>query len=469
MKHKLFRIAVALILVVVLIVSWSPIRARAMAGGGVIGGASAAGLALSPGMVGLLLLAAFGVYYAYNDATTETLGYDLEELLEAEVTNAQLSTQQSAEYAAALTSWWESAKAGAIDLVSAPAWIQDVITGWAVGYLDGSSLVLGSDSSYSGFTGNYTYEHRYTNSLYPSLTYKFSYEVIPSVSPVYLQVFCKTNSHYCYFFSASDFKVSRLTASIVTVNGQKIFYIGKNHGGSNYIAGLTEACSVVSTIPTINDLKSSFADVLVNGLPTVPVAPDLITGGISDQLSNGIGMDVIGIPDIVIPGPDVLPVNPSEGQTTAQAVTDYLMAALIAGEITWEQYWQLIGVYNPAIGSSIPTVGTVDPVTGTITNTEISTGTVVTPSAITDYSVDLTSFFPFCLPFDIYAFFELLAADPEAPHLEFDIPFPYMVEPWHLVIDLSAWDSVAELARRLELLAFIIGLCVFTREKFLRS
>lgn len=467
MKHRMIRILTAVVLICALLVSWSPIRARAMAGGGVIGGASAVGLALSPGMVGLLLLAAFGVYYMVDNA--DAIGRSLEVVLEAEATNTELSLAAQAEYAAALTSWWESAKAGAIDLVSAPTWIQDVITGWAGGYLDGSSLVLGSDSSYSVFTGNYTYEHRYTNSLYPSLNYKFSYEVIPSVSPVYLQVFCKTNSHYCYFFSASDFKVSYMTASTVTVNGQKIFYIGKNHAGSNYIAGLTEACSVVSTIPTINDLKSSFADVLVNGLPTVPIAPDLITGGISDQFSSGVGMDVIGLPDIVIPGPDVLPVNPSEGQTTAQAVTDYLMAALIAGEITWEQYWQLIGVYNPAIGSSVPTVGTVDPVTGTITNTEISTGTVVTPSAITDYSIDLTSFFPFCLPFDIYAFFELLAADPETPHLEFDIELPFMQEPWHVVIDLSAWDSTALLARRLELLAFIIGLCVFTREKFLRS
>ena len=34
-----------------------------MAGGGVIGGASAAGLALSPGMAAILLLATFGVYY----------------------------------------------------------------------------------------------------------------------------------------------------------------------------------------------------------------------------------------------------------------------------------------------------------------------------------------------------------------------------------------------------------------------
>lgn len=96
-------------------------------------------------------------------------------------------------------------------------------------------------------------------------------------------------------------------------------------------------------------------------------------------------------------------------------------------------------------------------------------GTNAPSEDIAKFGVDLTSFFPFCLPFDIYAFFELLAAEPETPHLEFDIELPFMQEPWHVDIDLSAWDSTALLARRLELLAFIIGLCVFTREKFLRS
>ena len=195
----------------------------------------------------------------------------------------------------------------------------------------------------------------------------------------------------------------------------------------------------------------------------VALYPVVITGGFSDQLSSGVGMDVIGLPDIVIPGPDVLPVNPSEGQTTAQAVTDYLMAALIAGEITWEQYWQLIGVYNPAIGSSVPTVGTVDPVTGTITNTEISTGTVVTPSAIVDYQMDLKKFFPFCIPFDLYDFFTCLNADPVAPVIEWVIPLPgggtYPLE-----IDLSAFDGVAQLLRRLQLLLFCVGLAFKTRD-----
>lgn len=88
---------------------------------------------------------------------------------------------------------------------------------------------------------------------------------------------------------------------------------------------------------------------------------------------------------------------------------------------------------------------------------------------LSTYAVELTSFFPFCVPWDIYNFFALFLAEPEAPCLEFDIDFPYMNEPWHIVIDLSAWDTVATVLRTLELVLFIVGLAMVTREKFLRG
>ena len=88
---------------------------------------------------------------------------------------------------------------------------------------------------------------------------------------------------------------------------------------------------------------------------------------------------------------------------------------------------------------------------------------------INDFTFPLKDFFPFCIPWDIYNMFTLFLTEPQAPHLEFDIEFPYMEEPWHLVIDLSAWDSVAQILRSLELIGFCVGLGLFTREKFLRG
>ena len=443
-----------LFLVLVLLLSWSPIRVQAMAGGGVIGGASA-GLALSPGMVGLLLLGAFGVYYLADNE--DAIGRSLEIVLEAEATNTELSLAAQAEYAAALTSWWESAKAGSIDLVSAPAWLQDVITGWAGSFIDGSTVITGVDPSCGVVSDSVLY---HTGRVF---------HVVDASSPVFYQFYCTERKHSVFFFSNSKFSAGTALNSLYVAkiaSGSNIYYHEAAYSTLNGSMSFGPECNVVDTIPKVSSIQDTFSDMLSNGLPTVPIYPEVITGGISDQLSNGIGMDVIGLPDIVIPGPDVLPVKPSEGQTTAQAVTDYLMAALIAGDITWEQYWQLIGVYNPAIGSSVPTVGTVDPVTGTITNTEISTGVVVTPSPITNFHVDLTSFFPFCIPFDFYEFIRILCAEPEAPVFHWEVQ-DLSGNVYSVDVDLSPWNPHAQLFRDAQCLLFIIGLLMLTR-KFIK-
>ena len=69
----------------------------------------------------------------------------------------------------------------------------------------------------------------------------------------------------------------------------------------------------------------------------------------------------------------------------------------------------------------------------------------------------------FCIPFDIYDFFNLLAADPVTPSFSWDLPLPgggtHTME-----IDLSAFDGVAAICRKLMALAFLIGLAVKTRD-----
>ena len=445
-----------------------------MAGGGVIGGASAAGLALSPGMVGLLLLAAFGVYYIADNA--DAIGRSLEVVLEAEATNTELSLAAQAEYAAALTSWWESAKAGAIDLVSAPEWIADVITGWVQGFFDGGSITQVPVSA-SGYPA-------------PSLGAQYAAGTYVALGPnaadfVYLPVSSGLISYYKWNYAGTQFTSSYIaystsgnafyTQSVIISGVRYYFRNGVVINATNNDAAALYAsmqpymayCFFQTDSTTPKDILAGYLGGTIDASDVgEDVYPSVITGGISDQLSSGIGMDVIGLPDIVIPGPDVLPVNPSEGQTTAQAVTDYLMAALIAGEITWEQYWQLIGVYNPAIGSSVPTVGTVDPVTGTITNTEISTGVVVTPSPIQNFHLDLTSFFPFCIPFDLFEFIRILCAEPEAPVFYWEVQ-DLAGNVYGVDVDLSPWNSHAQLFRDAQCLLFIIGLLMLTR-KFIK-
>lgn len=85
------------------------------------------------------------------------------------------------------------------------------------------------------------------------------------------------------------------------------------------------------------------------------------------------------------------------------------------------------------------------------------------------YAISLTDFFPFCIPFDIYEFLSVLSAAPEAPVFHWEIPVPQLGRTFDIDVDLSPWDPVAAVFRTFELLAFIVGLGMITREKFLRS
>ena len=81
-------------------------------------------------------------------------------------------------------------------------------------------------------------------------------------------------------------------------------------------------------------------------------------------------------------------------------------------------------------------------------------------------SVDLTQFFPFCIPFDLFEFFKLLYAEPVAPVLYWEMA-DFAGQTYSITIDLSEWDSVAQLFRRLQLFLFICGLAAASR-KFIK-
>lgn len=84
-------------------------------------------------------------------------------------------------------------------------------------------------------------------------------------------------------------------------------------------------------------------------------------------------------------------------------------------------------------------------------------------SDIAGYTFDLKDIFPFCIPFDIYNFLKCLDAPPEAPVINWELYVPGGGA-YPLIIDLSVFDEVAELLRRLELLLFCVGLAFKTRD-----
>jgi hypothetical protein len=97
---------------------------------------------------------------------------------------------------------------------------------------------------------------------------------------------------------------------------------------------------------------------------------------------------------------------------------------------------------------------------------------VTDTSSLDDYTMKgLQSVFPFCIPFDFINFIGCLSAEPEAPRFEWKMTFLEGLgfEPYTMVIDLSAFNTVASVMRTMELLAFIIALIMVTRNKFIRG
>lgn len=86
------------------------------------------------------------------------------------------------------------------------------------------------------------------------------------------------------------------------------------------------------------------------------------------------------------------------------------------------------------------------------------------PDNISDLTVpySLRDVFPFCIPFDIYDFFSALVANREAPHFQWELNVPNVVD-YTFDIDLSDFETVAVILRTMELLAFCVGLALATR------
>lgn len=86
---------------------------------------------------------------------------------------------------------------------------------------------------------------------------------------------------------------------------------------------------------------------------------------------------------------------------------------------------------------------------------------VVPPEAVGDFTIDLTNFFPFCIPFDVYDAITLFSAAPVAPNMP--LKMTWEGTEYGFDIDLSPFDTVAAVLRRMEIIVFIVGLAVVTR------
>lgn len=83
--------------------------------------------------------------------------------------------------------------------------------------------------------------------------------------------------------------------------------------------------------------------------------------------------------------------------------------------------------------------------------------------ALGSLTLDLKSVFPFCLPFDAVDMIKLLNVPEQAPFYHVHVPIPAVNQSVDFDIDLSPFDSVAAVARKMEIILFCVGLAISTR------
>lgn len=97
-----------------------------------------------------------------------------------------------------------------------------------------------------------------------------------------------------------------------------------------------------------------------------------------------------------------------------------------------------------------------DPVPGTEPDPEMS-----------DYKVELTGVFPFCIPFDFIALLRVLSAEPEAPRFALPVVIPALDYEETFYIDMSIFDDAAAVMRTFEKISFLVFL-MFATSKVIR-
>lgn len=291
-----------------------------------------------------------------------------------------------------------------------------------------------------------------------------------SVMESYLIVVRNGGDGFFVYDNPLSVSVYKDTNSIRIVNSGKSYY-QCNSGQARYWEFSTKLNSVTDITP-FDVYISPSVSVLVDGLPwdNTDVGEDdesySYVGGASNVFDRDGSLDNV---DLVGVGSDVDAKDIPVVWPGNDALVD-ILAGLAAGAESWSQVLEDAGVVPVDLAGDtvVDDEGVTDePIAGVIPPLPPSV-----PSELKDYTVDgLSDLFPFCLPFDLIDFLGVLAADPVAPCFTWTFYYPSLdgMKSYDFEIDLSPFNSVAQLLRDMECILFVVGLILITRDQMIKG
>ncbi len=155
--------------------------------------------------------------------------------------------------------------------------------------------------------------------------------------------------------------------------------------------------------------------------------------------------------------------NPSSIPQLRQALSSNLANAADADPDNQPQNTQdYIGAVQGAVDSALGTDPSGNPGSNPGVEPDSQPESVEPPEDLKKYRTDLTSLFPFCLPFDLIALLDVLDAEPEAPVFEIPLVVPALNIHEVYELDLSIFNETMEVFRVCVLVTFILGLIIVT-------
>lgn len=174
----------------------------------------------------------------------------------------------------------------------------------------------------------------------------------------------------------------------------------------------------------------------------------------------------VGLNDGLVLAPDLINsavLGGASGQITA---SDYC-GALVDYVSGYDTVIDGVTVTGLPEASTVPRTIDEAPTSATVID-EAPPSTMTGTEAAGLYSFSLDELFPFCLPFDFVKIIEKFNVEPEAPNFDWRFYIPGIVD-YTLHLDLSAWNTAAEVCRTMVLIAFMVGLIMLTRQIFIRA
>lgn len=247
---------------------------------------------------------------------------------------------------------------------------------------------------------------------------------------------------------------------VLTVNGKTespITLSNVNAGSVSVTARMKPQYAKTCAYVTLNDTYGWYF-----------YAPTILSVGGASYSVNGSDL-AYPSDDYLVKMPDIPSVDSATGEVTYPDSIAYTKDAVAAPYPIGDD-----GVKVPDIPFDIPvdqTSGKPMDDTGTDTDTPSKPGegtdtdkpSVNWPSA-GDISLPklIISKFPFCIPFDVARLIGLLEADPKTPVFHVPLKVGTILDE-EIVLDLSQWDNAVRIIRWGELIVFVAGLVLVTR------